>query len=1154
MDWQVEWARLAVTGPRIARNFPHRKENRARLCRHYLTGWIATEKVNKCRDASAERTLAMPNSGEQSSMSAHSGLISGARQRSMRRAATAGIMKKLTVLISLFFLAFPTSAQTRDVTVGVNAFLGAEEAITRWGPTIDQLNQSIEGYRFRLITYGRVDEMTAAAARGEFNYVITNPSAYVVMAVNAGAGEIASLVNRWQGQDLIRFGSVVFTRKEQADIRSLRDLRGKSLMATVRQGFGGWQIVAEEFDEVGVDPEAYLNQLVFSSGNQQEVVFAVRDGAVDAGVIRTGVLEKMDAEGLIDLEQFNVVASRNVEGFPLPLSTNLYPEWVFAELPKMDVELGPKIKAVLLSIEMTDSAAVSGQYSGWREPLSYRSVHLLLRELRASPYEQYNPVSFAQSLWQSRFWIAILAGSLLGLIIALGLTVRRKAELSKARGDILKIKEAEFGFQRHALDKHAIVSIADKKGNITYVNENFVTISGYTAEELQGQSYRILESGGHSLEFFKGIWKSVLRGETWFGEIENRRKDGSLFWVQCTIVPQMNDAGELEKSVSIRTDITQSKIEHYEVQLRQFFELGDDEIYMFDADTLKCIFANMLARETLGLTEEEIFGRAPMRILAGVYVANFRKDLALLRGGERKQIYYEFDRKLPDGRIVSSAIRVQLISPPALRPRFVASIRDITERVTAQEQAAQFKATLDHIDDEVYVFWPDTNKFTYANESAKTRLGLSEKEIFDLKPTDLEGGLSPQECDSILKPMIEGKMSNYSFVRDVENEDGSHTFIEYDISYVQPKDKKPRFIAILRDITEKVSAQEGVRQLSASLDLVKNEVYLFWAENFKIIYMNQKARERIGWELDEWHKKKTSDFISAVWQDQLAEIVLELVKGPEKMHVLETIDKYGTPLEISINLVEPEGEKPRVLARYRDISEQKKADKAKNEFVSIVSHELRTPLTSIKGALGLMSAGKLGDLRPEVAMLLSIAERNTDRLTVLINDLLDISKIDAGKMEFVVGPVNLTQLVDDALCVNRPYGDEHNVTFSVEACTTELSALGDPNRLMQVMDNLLSNAAKFSYPGGKVEVTLEDKGDTMRVAVTDHGIGIPRDKHSVIFERFVQVDSTGTRQKGGTGLGLNIAKEIIESLGGKIGFCSEIGKGSTFYFELPRST
>jgi PAS domain S-box-containing protein len=192
---------------------------------------------------------------------------------------------------------------------------------------------------------------------------------------------------------------------------------------------------------------------------------------------------------------------------------------------------------------------------------------------------------------------------------------------------------------------------------------------------------------------------------------------------------------------------------------------------------------------------------------------------------------------------------------------------------------------------------------------------------------------------------------------------------------------------------------------------------VFGWSSFKIIYMNQKARERIGWELDEWHKKKTSDFISAVWQDQLAEIVLELVKGPEKMHVLETIDKYGTPLEISINLVEPEGEKPRVLARYRDISEQKKADKAKNEFVSIVSHELRTPLTSIKGALGLMSAGKLGDLRPEVAMLLSIAERNTDRLTVLINDLLDISKIDAGKMEFVVGPVNLTQLVDDALCV-----------------------------------------------------------------------------------------------------------------------------------------
>lgn len=237
---------------------------------------------------------------------------------------------------------------------------------------------------------------------------------------------------------------------------------------------------------------------------------------------------------------------------------------------------------------------------------------------------------------------------------------------------------------------------------------------------------------------------------------------------------------------------------------------------------------------------------------------------------------------------------------------------------------------------------------------------------------------------------------------------------------------------------------------------------------------------------------------------------------------------------------------------FRDITERRKVERLKNEFVSMVSHELRTPLTSIKGSLGLIAGGVVGTLPPQLKSLIDIALKNSERLVLLINDILDIEKIESGKMAFHIEPFELTPLVEQAIEANRSYGEQFNVTFVFTEKLPEVKVKADSDRIMQVITNLLSNAAKFSPPNETVTVAIKrNNNNLIRLEVTDRGNGIPEAFRSRIFQKFAQADSSDTRQKGGSGLGLSICRAIIERLGGKIDFTTEINVGTTFYFDLP---
>jgi hypothetical protein len=233
----------------------------------------------------------------------------------------------------------------------------------------------------------------------------------------------------------------------------------------------------------------------------------------------------------------------------------------------------------------------------------------------------------------------------------------------------------------------------------------------------------------------------------------------------------------------------------------------------------------------------------------------------------------------------------------------------------------------------------------------------------------------------------------------------------------------------------------------------------------------------------------------------------------------------------------------------RDVSERHEVERLKKEFVSTVSHELRTPLTSIRGSLGLLAGGALGELPAEAKEVIEIAERNTIRLISLINDILDLERLESGKLEMRFAPTLLASVLARSLEAVRAFADQQ--TVALEAGPSSAMMLADEDRLVQVMVNLLSNAVKFSPAGSTVAIVTKETPRWVEVRVKDSGRGIPEAHLGAIFERFKQLEASDARQKGGTGLGLAICKAIIEQHQGTIGVESEEGQGSTFWFRVP---
>ncbi|MBC7645932.1 MAG: PAS domain S-box protein, partial [Pseudopedobacter sp.] len=360
-------------------------------------------------------------------------------------------------------------------------------------------------------------------------------------------------------------------------------------------------------------------------------------------------------------------------------------------------------------------------------------------------------------------------------------------------------------------------------------------------------------------------------------------------------------------------------------------------------------------------------------------------------------------------------------------------------------------------------------------------------------------------------------------------------------------------LGISSDITDLRRGEAWLRRIEQAVESVSDAILIFEAD--KLVFANKTALEQCGYSLEQLQH-------GALFKMVPPEVMLPLLESLQHQErfqgetVLQAADgRDVTVLIRSSRIRDAAGEWIGSVVTMTDISEGKRIEQPKDDFVATVSHELRTPLTSISGALGLLAAGVLGEISAEQRPMLDIAHQNAERLIALVGDLLDMQKMEGEGLSLRPVPLELESVLEQTLLEMAPYANTLGVLLTLELMTfadgLRKRVSGDRGRLLQVLTNLISNACKFSSAGQTVRVRLLERPDTLRVEVEDGGSGIPEAFRGHIFEKFAQADASSTRAKGGTGLGLAISRAIIERHGGQIGFRT-LTVGTLFYFELPK--
>jgi PAS domain S-box-containing protein len=357
---------------------------------------------------------------------------------------------------------------------------------------------------------------------------------------------------------------------------------------------------------------------------------------------------------------------------------------------------------------------------------------------------------------------------------------------------------------------------------------------------------------------------------------------------------------------------------------------------------------------------------------------------------------------------------------------------------------------------------------------------------------------------------------------------------------------------ITRDITEQKSAEDKFRLAVESCP----SGMVMIDRMGKIVMVNTEVERLFGHRRDELLGRGVDILVPARLRGQHVRQRDGFIHHPEARRMGAGRDLFGLrkdgtefPVEVGLNPIQT-SEGLLILGVIVDISERKRLERLKDEFVSTVSHELRTPLTSISGSLGLLIGGATGELPESAQRLLAIAQSNSQRLVRLVNDILDIEKMESNRIAFNFKPVEARTLVEQAIEDNRGFADGYAVQVRLDPASVTGEVHADPDRLVQVVTNLLSNAVKFSPPDGEVVASVERRNHLVRISVRDHGPGIPPEFRPHIFEKFAQADATDAGRKGGTGLGLSIVKQIVNRLGGTVDFEDAPGGGTVFHVDL----
>jgi two-component system sensor histidine kinase TtrS len=406
--------------------------------------------------------------------------LSGVEVNNMLRFFTKSILLFVT---TLFFIT--GNALAKDIRIGVLDIRGPDDAIEYWEQVAEHLNANITDQHFVIVPHS-YKSLEKAVADGQLEFMVVNPAQYIELEVKYGASPIATQVSHAGQNELSYFGTVIFTKANRTDIAKLSDLRGKSLITASKTAFASWLVTRDELKRQGIS-SGDLASVQFAGSSADKVVMAVKNGEVDAGSVRTDVLEQMVREGKITLADFRILNQKNVEGFPFLLSSELYPEFVFARLRHTDKLLANHVAALLL---LMPHGSATGRYTnpiGWTVPENYEKVRKLLQEWRLPPYENYGKVTLREAVRQHWATIILAFTSFMALLLIVYLSLSIKQRRKKY--DILKEAKQKLDLVNTMIEATPdAVFIKDTQGRYVFVNPQATRVFGKPAEYIIGKT------------------------------------------------------------------------------------------------------------------------------------------------------------------------------------------------------------------------------------------------------------------------------------------------------------------------------------------------------------------------------------------------------------------------------------------------------------------------------------------------------------------------------------------------------------------------------------------------------------------------------------------------------------------------------------------
>lgn len=768
---------------------------------------------------------------------------------------------------------------------------------------------------------------------------------------------------------------------------------------------------------------------------------------------------------------------------------------------------------------------------------------------------------------------------------------KKQVQLLKETNQQLQERVKEISDYKFALDQSSIVAVTNQKGIIQYVNDNFCTISGYSREELLGQDHRIINSGYHPKSFLKDLWVTIAKGKVWRGEIKNKNKAGNYYWVDTTIVPFLNDKGKPYQFLAIRNDITQKKAEEEKLRLMNMVITNiNDAILITESEPIespgpRILFVNEAFTRMTGYTAEEVIGQTP-RILQGPEtdlqeLARLKKALKNWESCDIELLNYK-----KNGEPFWNNFTVTPVANEAgWHTHWVSVERDVTERRktdllirdSEEKRRLIMNAALDAI-----ICIDTKGEITFWNPQAEKIFGWKQDEVMG-KP--LSSIIIPEAYRSMhdegMKQYLitgNGPALNVLLELSAINRDGTIFPVELTVLPIQ-QGNESFFCAFIRDITERKKAETTIRRSNERYELVtKATSDAIWDWDLRtgnVVRSGEGLQKLFGYETaaasednDFWRKHVHPDDISRVTQER--EIMLQTTTNhywEDEYRFQRKDGSYAHVYDRGYVIRNKEGKAIRMIGSTQDISALKRSEQQLYElnavlekraselarsnaelerFAYVASHDLQEPLRMVSSFLQLLDKQYTARLDDKAREYINYAVGGAERMKKLILDLLAYSRVATVTEQFQ--SVDMNVIVKYVTQIFESRFEKERITLITDRLPV---VQGNTSQLQQLLQNLIGNAIKYkSEQPPLIEIGCQEQESRFVFFVKDNGIGInPKyfEKIFVVFQRLHPLNNYS-----GTGIGLAICKKIIERHRGEIWVESEEGKGSTFFFSIPK--